>query len=114
MFHELGRRGRTARTRSLWCRYISDPTAEPLRVAFAINRTVGPATTRNRLRRRLRAILAATAPTLDVSHGWLLIGATPSAAERTFDQISSEMVWLLTQTSQSRVSQMSAPAVTSA
>lgn len=63
----------------------------PPRVAFAIGRAVGPAVVRNRLRRRLRAILRA-AP---VPPGWLLIGAQPPAATRTFAELDHELRELL-------------------
>ena len=59
-FAELSR-GRRAKTETLWCRYVDDPQLVPPRVAFAIGRVVGTAVRRNRLRRRLRAILGAQA-----------------------------------------------------
>lgn len=63
----------------------------PPRVAFAIGRAVGPAVVRNRLRRRLRAILRAST----VPPGWLLIGARPDAATRTFGELDRELRDLL-------------------
>lgn len=51
-------------------------------MAFAINRAVGNAVTRNRLRRRLRAVMAE----LDLAPGLYLIGCRPRASELTFDQ----------------------------
>jgi ribonuclease P protein component len=45
-------------------------------VAFAIGRSTGTAVDRNRLRRRLRAVLAE----LDVPAGTYLVGAGPAAA----------------------------------
>jgi ribonuclease P protein component len=44
-------------------------------VAFAISRAVGGAVSRNRLRRRLRPLLAAS----DLPAGWYLVGAQPEA-----------------------------------
>ncbi len=52
-------------------------------MAFAIGRAVGTAVVRNRLRRRLRSLVASSDP----PPGLLLIGATPDAAELTFDQL---------------------------
>jgi len=96
-FQQLARSGRRARTRTLWCNYLNDPSAVPLRVGFAVSRTVGTAATRNRIRRRLRAIVAAAAPAHGVEHGWLLIGATPSATKHTFVQLSAAVDSLLDQ-----------------
>ena len=56
-------------------------------VAFAISRAVGTAVARNRLRRRLRALLGDS----DVPPGLLLIGARPGAIELTFDQLGSTL-----------------------
>jgi len=50
----------------------------PPRVAYAIGRQVGGAVERNRLRRRLRAIVAAAAPNL--APGSYLVGATAEAS----------------------------------
>jgi ribonuclease P protein component len=63
-------------------------------VAFSLNRALGPAVTRNRLRRRLRSILRERdAPT---PGGMLMIGAYPRAIELTFDQLRTELHQLLT------------------
>ena len=62
-------------------------------MAFSLGRALGPAVTRNRLRRRLRAILCEMHPTLP--GGMLLIGANPKAVELTFDQLRCELQQLL-------------------
>lgn len=94
-FAELSR-GRRAQTETLWCRYVDDPQLVPPRVAFAIGRVVGTAVRRNRLRRRLRAILGAQAGAGGpLHHGGLLVGAVAGAAERSFEQLSGEVVRLL-------------------
>lgn len=56
-------------------------------MAFAISRAVGNAVVRNRLRRRLRAIMATT----EVPPGLYLIGCRPTAGELTFEQIASTL-----------------------
>jgi ribonuclease P protein component len=91
-FARLGREGSRIRTSSLWCTYLPDPAVVPPRVAFAIGRAVGPAVARNRLRRRLRALLTSE---LEPPPGWYLIGARPSANELTFDQLRNELTALL-------------------
>lgn len=52
-------------------------------VAFAIGRPVGTAVDRNRLRRRLRAVLAE----LDLAPGTYLIGAGPAASTLSHQEL---------------------------
>jgi ribonuclease P protein component len=63
-------------------------------VAFSIGRALGSAPRRNRLRRRLRALLHELEPSL--LPGALLIGALPATIELTFDQLRSELLALMT------------------
>ena len=79
----------------MWCRFLPDPAAVPPRVAFAIGRAVGPAVVRNRLRRRLRALLDGLAVAGSLTPGWLLVGATPTAPELTYDALGAEVRTLL-------------------
>lgn len=90
-FDRLRRDGIRLRSDPLWCSYLHDPSVTPPQVAFAIGRTVGSAVTRNRLRRRLRAILAQ----LDVPSGLFLIGGSPRAGELTFAQLHRRMTALI-------------------
>ena len=94
-FEELRRVGRRAGTDHLWCRYLPDHTAVPPRAAFAIGRTIGSAVVRNRVRRRLRALLRDAANTGQLPPGWLLVGARPAAGELTFDELRIELRRLL-------------------
>ena len=82
-FVRIRRDGARVRADSLWCSYVLDPDLVPPQVAFAIGRAVGTAVRRNRLRRRLRALLARS----DVSPGLYLIGATTRASEHTFAEL---------------------------
>jgi ribonuclease P protein component len=77
----------------LWCTYLDDPSTSPPRVAFAIGRRVGSAVERNRLRRRLRAIVASSDDLLQ--SGALLIGARPSSPELTYGRLQTEVRTLL-------------------
>ena len=94
-FHTLARSGRTVRTETLWCTFLDDPAAVPLRVAFAIGRSIGSAVRRNRLRRRLREAVRGVAAELQLQRGWLLIGAKPAADKHTFESLRSELTALL-------------------
>jgi ribonuclease P protein component len=81
--------GRRYRHDPLWLTWIDDPAAAPPRVAFAIGRAVGPAVTRNLVRRRLRAALDELSRGADpVPPGWYLIGATPHAAAASYSSLS--------------------------
>lgn len=55
---------------------LPDPSGTTVRVSYAIGRRVGPAVVRNRVRRRLRALVAA-AP---LAPGRYLVSATALAA----------------------------------
>lgn len=63
------------------------------RVAYAIPRTVGPAVVRNRIRRRLRAIVA----DLDrrpqgVPIGDYLVRVSPGAADLSYDELHQHLM----------------------
>jgi ribonuclease P protein component len=88
----------------LWCSFVNDPAASPLRVAFSVGRSVGSATRRNRLRRRLRVIVAGAAPRAGIGEGWLMIGAKPTATELTFDQLCAEVDTLVQRVAPAAVS----------
>jgi ribonuclease P protein component len=92
-FRRLARDGTRIRRPVLWCIWCPDPTTSTTSVAFALGRALGPAVTRNRLRRRLRAILKESESSLP--GGQLLIGANPSVVELTFDQLRAELKELL-------------------
>jgi ribonuclease P protein component len=92
-FLRLRRDGVRVRTNSLWCSFVPDPKLAPPQVAFAIGRAVGSAVQRNRLRRRLRAILAAS----DVPPGLYLFGAHRATCERTFVELEQAVATLISQ-----------------
>jgi ribonuclease P protein component len=96
-FRELRRRGRRARGAGLSVTWLPGPDdGAPPRVAYAIGRSVGGAVIRNRLRRRLQAIVAELAP--ELRPGTYLIGADASVAafdhgdlRRTLRTVLSEL-----------------------
>jgi ribonuclease P protein component len=59
-------------------------------VAFSIGRRYGPAVARNRIRRRLRAVLRDLAPVLPP--GAYLVGAAPDAARLSPVELSETVI----------------------
>lgn len=86
-FTRLAHEGKRTRAGVLWCTYVPDPDAMPPRVAYALGRAIGPAVVRNRLRRRLQALLAASS----LPAGLYLIGAQPAAARRSFVELEFDL-----------------------
>ncbi len=94
-FATLSRTGRRIRQGSLWCTWCPLPHSSATHVAFAIGRAYGPAVTRNRLRRRLRAILHDLDREQRLPPGLLLIGSTSATIELTFDQLTETVTRLV-------------------
>lgn len=90
-FTRLAHEGRRTRAGVLWCTYIPDPAATPPRVAYALGRAIGPAVVRNRLRRQLRAQLGDAA----LPPGLYLIGAQPTAAQRSRSELAFDLEHLI-------------------
>lgn len=88
-FAALRRQGRRAHSGPLSVTWLPGPGTQPSRVAYAIGRTVGPAVVRNRIRRRLRAVVAELAG--DLRPGDYLIGVAPSAAHVSFATLRSSL-----------------------
>jgi ribonuclease P protein component len=64
-------------------------------VAFALGRAFGPAVVRNRVRRRLRAMLLAASSAGTLPAGEFLIGARPDAALRSSIELEFDLAALL-------------------
>ena len=90
-FTRLACEGRRTRAGVLWCTYLPDPNAAPPRVAYALGRAIGPAVVRNRLRRRLRALMAGAS----LPPGFYLLGAQAAAAQRSHDELAFDLERLL-------------------
>jgi ribonuclease P protein component len=69
-------------------------SVEPPRVAYAVNRSVGNAVQRNRVRRRLRAATREHAALLRPGWGYL-VRATPAAARVTYRELETALVTTL-------------------
>jgi ribonuclease P protein component len=86
-FAALRRDGRRRRARDLTVTTLASATAQPA-VAFALGKGVGTAVERNRLRRRLRAILAE----LELAPATYLVSAGPAAKGLTQDELRAQLV----------------------
>ncbi|MCU1357077.1 MAG: ribonuclease protein component [Acidimicrobiales bacterium] len=76
--------------------YLADDDGEPVRVAYAIGKRVGGAVVRNRLRRRLRAVLAELADDPELlPSGAMVISAGPEVTGRTPDELRNDVRSLL-------------------
>ncbi|MCU1452137.1 MAG: rnpA [Acidimicrobiales bacterium] len=89
----LHSRGTRVRRGALGLSYLADGQDGPPRVAYAIGRRIGGAVVRNRLRRRLRALIAAADQPLPP--GAYLITASPAAVSLTYEELKSNVASLL-------------------
>jgi ribonuclease P protein component len=87
-FERLRREGRRANHGAVGLTWVPDPRS--LRVAYAVGRGVGSAVVRNRVRRRLRAVMASLAVELPL--GDWLVGARPSAATCSSEELRHDVV----------------------
>jgi ribonuclease P protein component len=79
------RAARRSRSGPLTVSWIPGEPTVPARVAFAVGRKVGPAVERNRVRRRLRALIRETPTT--VPAGAYLIGVAPGATRLSYAEL---------------------------
>ena len=67
-----------------------DAVAAPARVGFVVNKAVGNAVLRNRVHRRLRAVLASRVS--DLPAGSLtVVRALPSSAQASYDELAADV-----------------------
>lgn len=67
-----------------------DAVVEPARVGFVVNKAVGNAVLRNRVHRRLRAVMATRLP--DLPAGSLtVVRALPSSASSSYDELVADV-----------------------
>ena len=84
-FAALGRTPHRVRCGPLRVSWVPAPDGSTACVAYAIGRRVGPAVVRNRLRRRLRAILAEVRP----APGDYLVVTDPGAVSLPFSELKA-------------------------
>ncbi len=69
--------------------FVEEKSWSSVEMAYVIGRRVGTAVTRNRLRRRLRALVAERAS--DLAPGAYVVRAGPEAAALDFDELGMAM-----------------------
>ncbi len=95
-FREVVRRGRRAGGPLLVVHLLTPPTQEPTaqavrpRVGLVVSKAVGPAVTRNLVKRRLRHLARERTTSLPES-GLLVVRALPPAAEASYADLGAEL-----------------------
>lgn len=90
-FEAVRREGRRSRRGPLTMTVLLGGPTDPVRVGYVIGRRVGGAVTRNRVRRRLRAIVRS----VKLAPGSYLIGAAPAAVTTSFAELDATLRRLL-------------------
>lgn len=85
MFKRISDEGTYVRSDALWCRLVVDPKLSISHVGYAIGSNFGGAVGRNRIRRRLRAIMKTHQA--DLSPGLYLVGAGEAARTYGYAQL---------------------------
>lgn len=94
-FQRVRARGQAIQGRFLVLGYLADETLrEPFRVGIITTKRLGDAVVRNRVRRRLRAILQRTGDRIGKPH-WIVLIARGAAAAATSEQLEKEWKWML-------------------
>ena len=93
-FTDAVRQGQRAGVPGLVAHLLLTPTETPVRVGFVVGRTVGPAVVRNRVRRRLRHLMAARLDRLP-DGSLLVVRATPAASTATSADLGAALDRLL-------------------
>lgn len=89
-FQYVYRKGKSSAARELVLLYIR---AAKLQVGFSVSKKVGNAVTRNKVKRRLRAIFSAQLPFLRA--GFYVVAARSDAAQADYKALQRSMRYLL-------------------
>jgi ribonuclease P protein component len=80
--------------------FVVDGDGSGARVAYAVGKRVGGAVIRNRLRRRLRAVVAEASGSL--VPGAYLVAAGPEAADLPYEDLKAQVIRAMTSASRAR------------
>jgi ribonuclease P protein component len=92
-FEALRRSNRRVRRGPVTVTYAAVGEATPPRVAYAIGRRVGKAVVRNRLRRRLRAVIDGMA---ELPTGAYLVAVGPGASGLSYEDLRTKVTTAMT------------------
>ncbi|MEP6625667.1 MAG: ribonuclease P protein component [Acidimicrobiia bacterium] len=88
-FAELSR-ARPRRHGAVSIRQVRIHDAGPPQIAYAVSRAVGNAVVRNRVRRRLRALMVERSVTLEAGYAYL-VGVTPRAVSLSYSDLAHSL-----------------------
>jgi len=94
-FRRATRHGRRAGTPTLVLHLVEEPREDVCRVGFVVGRSVGPAVTRNRVRRRLRHLVRDRLDRLP-GQAVLVVRALPAAATADSRDLAADLDAALT------------------
>ncbi|WP_343967950.1 MULTISPECIES: ribonuclease P protein component [Kribbella] len=91
-FRRAVRTGRRAGRRAVVVHLLpgTDPATEPARIGFVVNKAVGNAVLRNRVHRRLRAVMAAQLPGLPAG-SLTVVRALPPSGSSSFEELTADV-----------------------
>jgi ribonuclease P protein component len=94
-FQRVRSQGQSIQGRFLVLGYLADEkSAEPFRLGLITTKRLGNAVVRNRVRRKLRAIIQRTGERILNPH-WIVLIARGAAADATSEQLEKEWKWML-------------------
>jgi ribonuclease P protein component len=99
-FEELRRSGHRSRRGHVTVTFVAVGDDSVPRVAYAVGKRVGGAVVRNRLRRRLRAVVADLRGSL--APGAYLVAAGPEAADLPYEDLKAQVMTAMTAASRDR------------
>ena len=88
---EVSRAGRSGNAGVVRLRYLPSVVDHPPNVAYSVPRAVGIAVVRNRVRRRLRALVARAAAEGTLPPGSYLVTARPPDGERSSAELGHDL-----------------------
>lgn len=92
-FEKLSRLGKRTRSKDLSLLYRVDEGLSSVNVAYSVGKKVGKAVTRNKVKRRLRAVFHEFAG--ELPNGDYLLMVKPSIVERGFQELRDEVASVL-------------------